>query len=202
MDSIKIKFPNNEEVELKLGKPVVLLGANGAGKTRFGVKVEEINDPEFSVQSRTGQVHIHRISAQKSLSIDDSITIFDNESSLNNLFVGDASPKAKKIHYRFNSEPATYLLQDYNRALSLLFSESNKELQKAHEDDMLAIKENRPRPIPTQTVVEKATEIWNELLPHRKIDLSGNGVHINYDDNRYPFRRYRISGYNVAPSFN
>ena len=185
MDSIKIKFPNNEEVELELGKPVVLLGANGAGKTRFGVKVEEINDPEFSVQSRTGQVHIHRISAQKSLSIDDSITIFDNESSLNNLFVGNASPNAKKIHYRFNSEPATYLLQDYNRALSLLFSESNKELQKAHEDDMLAIKENRPRPIPTQTLVEKATEIWNELLPHRKIDLSGNGVHINYDDNRY-----------------
>ena len=140
MDSIKIKFPNNEEVELELGKPVVLLGANGAGKTRFGVKVEEINDPEFSVQSRAGQVHIHRISAQKSLSIDDSITIFDNESSLNNLFVGDASPNAKKIHYRFNSEPATYLLQDYNRALSLLFSESNKELQKAHEEICLQLR--------------------------------------------------------------
>jgi ABC-type cobalamin/Fe3+-siderophores transport systems, ATPase components len=25
-------------------KPVVILGANGAGKTRFGVKIEELND--------------------------------------------------------------------------------------------------------------------------------------------------------------
>lgn len=44
METIKIKFPNNEEIELEFGKPVVLLGANGAGKTRFGVKIEELND--------------------------------------------------------------------------------------------------------------------------------------------------------------
>ena len=33
MKTLRIKFPHNEEQELEFGKPVVLLGANGAGKT-------------------------------------------------------------------------------------------------------------------------------------------------------------------------
>ena len=185
METIKIKFPNNEEVELELGKPVVLLGANGAGKTRFGVKVEELNDDKFNYSRNTGDVLVHRIAAQKSLSIAEKITVYDNDSSQNNLFVGDVFPQAKKSHYRFKSEPVTGLLDDYDKALSLLFSESNRELQHAHDEDMLAIKENRPRPMPVKTVVERASEIWNDLLPHRKIDLSGNGVHAKYETARY-----------------
>lgn len=30
MKTLRIKFPHNEEQELEFGKPVVLLGANGA----------------------------------------------------------------------------------------------------------------------------------------------------------------------------
>ena len=85
MDSMKIRFPHNEEVELAYGNPVILLGANGSGKTRFSVKIEELNDPAFN----SGQLensHIHRISAQKSLTISTSISIFDHDSSERNLF--------------------------------------------------------------------------------------------------------------------
>ena len=31
MDKMTVKFPHNETVELEYGKPIVLLGANGAG---------------------------------------------------------------------------------------------------------------------------------------------------------------------------
>ena len=48
MKTLRIKFPHNEEQELEFGKPVVLLGANGAGKTRFSIKIEELNDPTFN----------------------------------------------------------------------------------------------------------------------------------------------------------
>lgn len=185
MGTLKIKFPHNEEYEFESGKPIVLLGANGAGKTRFSIKVEELNDPTFKNWNAQELIPIHRISAQKSLSIQDSIFILDNESSKRSLFLGDPNEYATKAGNRFGSNPATFLLDDFNKALSLLFSEENRELQSAHQKDKQAIKENLKRPEPITTVVEKATEIWNELLPHRKIDLTGNGVHVNFESQRY-----------------
>lgn len=185
MDKITVKFPHEETVDLELGKPVVLLGANGAGKTRFSVKIEEMNDPKFKSWNATEEFPIHRITAQKSLSIQDSISILDNDSSKRDLFFGGSDQHACKLNYRFGSHPATFLLDDYNKALSLLFSQENKELQQAHLADKQAVLQNEERPAPITTVVEKATSIWNELLPHRKIDLSGNGVHVLYGENRY-----------------
>lgn len=185
MGTLKIKFPHSEEYEFEAGKPVVLLGANGAGKTRLSVKIEELNDPRFSRVNAKGIIPIHRIAAQKSLSIKESISILDNESAQTDLFFGNPTPQATKNVYRYSSNPATNLLDDFNKALSLLFSEENKELQLAHQRDKQAIKDNTERPEPITTVVEKATDIWNELLPHRKIDLTGNGVHVNYESQRY-----------------
>lgn len=185
METIKIKFPNNEEVELELGKPVVLLGANGAGKTRFGVKIEELNDAKFSQWGGSEDFLVHRISAQKSLSIGEKIVVSDNESSKNELYYGSANPQANKTNYRHGHAPATHLLDDYDKALSLLFSEANKELQEANSKDKLAVKLGQERPNPVETVVDRATDIWNDLLPHRKIDLSGNGVHVDYNEVNY-----------------
>lgn len=185
METLKIKFPHNEEEEFEFGKPVVLLGANGAGKTRFSIKIEELNDPTFTMVEVSESTLIHRISAQKSLTIHECISILDYESSMRNLFWGNPDQYATKLGNRFGSNPATFLLDDFNKALSLLFSEENKELQLAHQQYKQAIKENALPPEPITTVVEKATEIWNELLPHRKIDLTGNGVHVNYEGQRY-----------------
>ena len=185
MQGLKIKFPHNEEEEFEFGKPIILLGANGAGKTRFSIKIEELNDPTFSSWNAPESIPIHRISAQKSLSIQESISILDHESSVRSFFWGAPNQYATKSGSRFGSNPATFLLDDFNKALSLLFSEENKELQFAHQQDKQAVKENAVRPEPITTVVEKATEIWNDLLPHRKIDLTGNGVHVNYESQRY-----------------
>ena len=185
MGTLKIKFPHNEEYEFESGKPIVLLGANGAGKTRLSVKIEEVNDSRFSEANANSTMSIHRIAAQKSLSIQESISILDNESAQKDLFFGNPTPQATKMVYRYGSNPATNLLNDFNKALSLLFSEENKELQLAHKKDKQAIKDHSERPEPITTVVEKATDIWNELLPHRKIDLTGNGVHVNYERQRY-----------------
>lgn len=182
---ITVKFPHGEDVELIQGKPIVILGANGAGKTRFSVKLEEMNDAKFKAWNAEEKILIHRISAQKSLSIYDTISIQDYESSRKILFYGDASQYANKYGNRFNNNPATYLLDDYNKALSLLFAEENRQLQKAHVADKAAIIDGKARPVPITTVVEQATAIWNELLPQRTIDLDGNGVHVNFEDTRY-----------------
>lgn len=179
--SITIKFPSDNDVQFEQGKPVVIIGANGSGKTRLSVKIEELNDKRFNsskIDDKT--VLIHRISAQKSLTIADTILIDDYESSQRALFYGDVYQGATKIGHRYGSHPATFLLNDFDKALALLFSENNKELQDAHEEDKKAVVDGKTRPPIIETVVEKATKIWNDLLPQRKIDLTGNGVHAIY----------------------
>lgn len=182
---ITIKFPNNEDVTFEQGKPIVVLGANGAGKTRFSSKIEELNDEKYKTWNTQQSLLIHRISAQKSLKINESISIFDLDSATKSLFIGDSSVYASKINSRFSSNPVTGLLNDYEQALSLLFAKNNDQLQNAHTSDVAAYKAGIERPAPITTVVETATLVWNELLPHRKIDLSGNGVHVEYDGDRY-----------------
>lgn len=185
MEAISIKFPHNETIEFEFGKPVVLLGANGAGKTRFSVKIEEINDPAFGSSNQLEKSYIHRLSAQKSLTISTSIPIFDHESSEKNLFLGNAEQYASKRGYRYNSNPVTNLLDDYQQALSLLFSEAQSELQREHDEAKKCIADGKTIPEPNETVVDKAQRIWNTLLPHRAIDLSGNGVHVNFNSQKY-----------------
>ena len=184
MGSMKVVFPNHEEIEFEYGKPVVLIGANGAGKTRFSVKIEELNDPAFK-NNQLEKSHVHRLSAQKSLTISASIPIFDHESSERLLFLGHQEGYATKINNRFQNNPITKLLDDFQYALSLLFSEAQCELQKEHEVFKEYHKEGKLTPKPTETVVDKTQRIWNTLLPHRTIDLSGNSVHVNFNGQNY-----------------
>lgn len=184
MDKMSVRFPHNESIELEFGKPIVLLGANGAGKTRFSVRIEELNDPAFN-SNQIEKSHIHRLSAQKSLTIETSIPIYDHESSEKNLFIGNSEYYATKSGNRFQSNPVTSMLNDYRQALSLLFSDAQIELQREHDEAKKCVKEEKPIPNPADTVVDRAQRIWNTLLPHRTIDLSGNGVHVHCNGQKY-----------------
>ena len=76
--SISVKFPRDEEEVFEQGKPVIILGANGSGKTRLSSKIEEKNDKRFcSSKATDDDVLIHRITAQKSLRISDKIPLAD-----------------------------------------------------------------------------------------------------------------------------
>jgi len=184
--SIELEMPDGSTMSFIQGEPVVLLGANGSGKTRFGVKVEELNDRRFGPSSvREGELLVHRISAQKSLDINESLSIQEIDISNKELFLGSATTGAQKQGYRYGGYPNTHLLNDYDKVLSLFFSLENKQLQEAHIRDINAVNNGEEREPPNTTVVDKATKIWNELLPHRKIDLTGNGVHVIYEGNRY-----------------
>lgn len=184
MDKMKLKFPHYEECEFEYGKPVVILGANGSGKTRFSVKLEEVNDPAYN-NGQLAQSHIHRLSAQKSLSIPTTISITDYESAERNLFIGKGELFPSKINTRFQHNPATVMLNDYEYALSYLFAKSQNELEEEHCERKTNYQNGLPERKPTDTVVDKAERIWNTLLPHRTIDLSKNGVHACFDGKKY-----------------
>lgn len=76
---MKIRIPdiNDNESFIEGKQSIVLLGANGAGKTRMSVWIDE-NNPELNV---------HRISAQKSLDISGNFT--DNAQTIIQNIISD-----------------------------------------------------------------------------------------------------------------
>ncbi|SKB64819.1 AAA domain-containing protein, putative AbiEii toxin, Type IV TA system [Acetoanaerobium noterae] len=184
MAELMIKFPNGEIRNLQQGKPVVLLGANGAGKTRLSVKIEELNDTSFQRPYNPSQFLVQRLSAQKSLSISDTLIIKGLEASTREAYIGNSNEYASKIGYRYGSNPATFLINDYDKVLSLLFAKNNKLLEDQNKMDKLCVSQGKTRPEPLKTLIDIVEEIWSYLLPNRKIDLSGNEVHAIWK-NRY-----------------
>jgi len=177
MDKVKIIMTDNRIEEFELGVPIVVLGANGAGKTRFSIRVEELNDPNYRNNASLKQ-SVHRLSAQKSLNIDKSLVIKGLESSEMIAHIGKDTPGAYKQGYRFANDPVTKILDDYNSVLSLLFAKNNKMLEEQHTEDVQKEKNHVVLSKRTITLIEKASAIWDEIMPNRKLDLSGNEVHV------------------------
>ncbi|MDV0447759.1 hypothetical protein MsAg5_16730 [Methanosarcinaceae archaeon Ag5] len=180
---IAILFPD-KVYEFELGIPVVFLGANGSGKTRLCTEIEKRNDTRFSSTFSGRRSYpdrsllVHRLSAQKSLSIPDIITIHGIESSEKDLFIGAQHESASKYQSKYNSNPSTALVNDYDKALSLFFSRNNIILETQHDIFRTSDKIGLPRPPLVTTPIEQVIEIWNYLLPNRKLDLSGGAVHV------------------------
>ncbi|MGL4879837.1 MAG: hypothetical protein ACRC8K_02080 [Waterburya sp.] len=72
----------SQTIELKIKGSLLLIGANGSGKTRFGTWIE--------IDSINFQKHpVHRISAQKSLSMLDSVVPMAIDVAEKNLLYGN-----------------------------------------------------------------------------------------------------------------
>lgn len=187
-ESLNINFPDKTQYEFELGKPVVILGANGAGKTRFTIYLEKLNDYSFEDYYNKKYVNknlkIHRLSAQKSLSINDKISLRDYNSAYSMRTYGHNTP-ANKLSYRYKSKPEINLLDDYNDVLSLLFAKKSLEIEKEHNEIRRLQESNQAIPKLHPTVVDSVKKIWEELLPQRKLDLTGNNIQAIYNDKPY-----------------
>jgi hypothetical protein len=95
---------------------IVVVGANGSGKTRFGIWLLEHNH---------GRMSVLRISAQKALAIPEFAAVKNVEQVEKELYFGRSdrhASAARKVHDRWGGSPATYLLSDYEKLLALLFA--------------------------------------------------------------------------------
>ena len=106
-----------ENVKLEF-EHLVVVGANGAGKTRFGSWVEEHNYEK-----------VHRISAQKSLSMPSSVCTTSIEIAEEELLYGthyvdkNWLKQYGRINSRWSNNLNTSLLNDYEKLMILLHSE-------------------------------------------------------------------------------
>ena len=147
---------------------LVIVGANGSGKTRLGTWLEQ-ESPEPQRE------RVHRISAQKSLAMPDSVSTSSLELAQNAVLYGH--PTINQLHERdhhkrftrLGNRPALGMLNDFDKLLTYLFSDHMEHSAKY----LAASRLTDQRVEPPTTKLEKIKEVWEATLPHRELILGG-----------------------------
>jgi energy-coupling factor transporter ATP-binding protein EcfA2 len=145
---------------------IVLIGANGSGKSRLGVWIEQIMQ---------NQITVHRISAQKALNIPSFASLKSLEQAEKGLLFGrddEHASIARKIHDRWGNSPFTYLLNDFDQLLSLLFAKS-AERDRQHTAQT---KVTQAYVIVPDAPIDIIVRIWSDIMPHRQISFNDGKV--------------------------
>lgn len=166
---MKIRIPNLEGIEkyIENKSSIVLIGANGAGKTRMSVWIDENNS----------EINIHRISAQKSLNLPKMVRPTEmqiaEEEFLYGTTYGDKNwlKQYGKKGNRWGNEPEIYLLNDYEKLMQYLMTENYEksiEYRDKHKDGNTKFDNS--------TRLEKIKEIWEDVILHRKIKICAGKI--------------------------
>ena len=97
---------------------VIIIGANGAGKSHLGAWMEKQAEID----------HVHRIGGQRKLNFNANISLKSYTEATNLVLYGNSSNKQKHL-YRWNQggEHTTTLLTDFEYALAAMIALKNKE---------------------------------------------------------------------------
>lgn len=162
-NGIKIKLPNvnGEPVFIENKTSVVLIGANGSGKTRMSIFIEQENQT----------FHIHRISAQKSLNMPKSTKTTDLKSSQDIFLFGtvDGNIGWRKNAYRWGNEPAIHLLDDFDVLMQLLFTEAFQQMLLAHNQHIEC----------TETKLDTIKKIWETVIINKSLNIEAGKIEVS-----------------------
>lgn len=162
---------SGNNVEIHHNGSVVIVGANGSGKSRLGAWIEK----------NTGaDVVVHRVSAQRALDLPDYAVMKSLEQSNNDLLWGNEQPRyanqAHKWSHRWGNRPETFMQNDYGKVLSTLFARS-ADRDKQHTKE--ARETGRFSEVP-DAPIDVLIKLWNEILPHRTILLDDGKVSVRH----------------------
>ncbi len=146
---------------------IVIVGANGSGKTRLGSWIEL----ESGQQEK-----VHRISAQKSLVMPEFASPTSIDKAQNELLWGYATPEHysyAKFVPRWGQKPNTFLLNDYDKLVNLLFSDESESNARYKRE----VREAPARRVePPETKLDVIKRVWEEMLPHRALIIGGGKI--------------------------
>lgn len=177
--SMRIRIPNldGKEKYIEDKSSIVLIGANGSGKTRMSVWIDD-NNPE---------INIHRISAQKSLNLPQMVSPTEMQAAEEEFLYGTTNDNKSwlrrqgKRNSRWGNAPETYLLDDYQKLMKYLMTENYEksiEYREKHKDGKTEF-DNTTR-------LEKIKEIWEDVILHRKIKICAGKIETsNRDEGKY-----------------
>ncbi|MGS0744222.1 DUF4435 domain-containing protein [Glaciimonas sp. GG7] len=160
---------SNTREYIEITQSLLLIGANGSGKTRLGTWIE-IESPQ--------RKSVHRISAQKSLSMPDSTTPVSIELAEKNLLFGNEQWTYENKMNKWESKPATTPQNDYQKLMVYLFSDETE----ANAQFKVTYKASTTRIDPPVTKIDILKKTWEKILPHRELIIGGLRVQTRVKD--------------------
>lgn len=145
---------------------IVIIGANGSGKTRLGAWIENTLQNILSV---------HRISAQRALNIPEYAHIKNLEQAEKGLFYGREDQHgnvSQKRNSRWGSNPETHLLNDYEQLLSTLFAKTSKR----DREHSKATKLTQAYVPVVDAPIDLIIQLWKDIMPQREISFEDGKV--------------------------
>lgn len=164
--NIPKKDNSNLELTLEAGKTTIIIGANGSGKTRLAVFLEE----------QLGE-KAHRIAAHRALSLNPNVDKIPELKAKKYLTYGaawDTVSISTRKSERWGNKAPTSLLNDFDRLLQYLFAQQNNLAVENHQ------KRNRGEEITnSKTKLDILQEVWERLLPLKKLHITADDIRVS-----------------------
>lgn len=174
------KQPGGAAQQFVDANSVVIVGANGSGKTRLGAYIEE----------KAGTKAL-RVGAQRALTIPSFIQPRVYEQAEYTFRFGYYEPthnlkqhQAHMIPNRWGNEPYTNMLNDFDKLLVLLFAESAK---RDHEYTHSA-RNSVPIERPPDCKLDTLSELWSQVMPQRSLAVLADKIETKLGGNSYEAR--------------
>lgn len=153
------------EIELTPGTSTFFVGANGSGKTRLAAQAE----------SQWGE-KAHRISAHRSLSLNPTVAKISEQKARMGLRFGYADLQhGQELHFRkdtrWSRKAETFLLNDFDFLIQALFAEQSNIALQTHNSAHAGTLDK-----PELTRLQKLVAIWDRILPHRSLQVTGDDI--------------------------
>lgn len=161
-----ISIPTDNDVitiNISPGDSVIFVGANGTGKTRLATLIENTLD-----------LNAHRVSAHRALNLNPLVPKISESEALQGLrtgYEGGTNPFRTRDRGRWKDKGAITLLNDFDFLIQSLFAEQSNKSLETHKKVRAGDKSDAE-----PTKFEILTLIWQKLLPHRKLHISGDNI--------------------------
>jgi len=166
--NIPASDPDNHNpllVSIDLGSSVIFVGANGSGKTRLAVFIEDEVGEEA-----------HRISAHRALTLNPAVPKLRSDEAQKGLQFGYANNIIGVGHRkisRWQNAAEVALLNDFDSLIQVLFANQTAVAVETHNKCRAGEKIEA-----AATKFETLSDIWQRLLPHRQLVISGDDIKV------------------------
>lgn len=154
---------NNKQEYTTESNSVVIVGANGSGKSKLGAWME-----------RRDMKNVHRISAQRKLIFNENISLKSYEHAQAFVLYGtdkNFNPLEKRERWGWKKEDTTTMIDDYENVLASLIALTHTSNAEYVNQCKTAERDGKEKPRTVMTPTDRLLSVWDSIFPQRGLRL-------------------------------